>query len=219
MTSQKAFGVMTKRLVSGDQETMRFMYQIMLELIESYEKHERLEKRINIDLFEDDELLNEHSGSFHDRKKSTNSKKQNQEVLKDVQESELFHFFTVVIQEVTAQAIEDRFEQLEAADADTRIPLGSYFLNLIQFLEKASATFLGFKYDINHMIIEKELFLYLFDIMEYYRFSDILLSSIFRIIDNILRAKNEDAQEMVRYMIEDTPLIKFLINNKPALVV
>jgi hypothetical protein len=52
-------------------------------------------------------------------------------VLKDVQESDLYHFFTVVIQEVTAQAIEDRFEQLQAADGDTRIPLGSYFLAMI----------------------------------------------------------------------------------------
>lgn len=184
---------MTKRLVSGDEDTMRFIYQILLELIWCFEKHERLEKRINIDnLFEDDELFNEHSGSFHDGKKSRNSKKNNQEVLKDVQESELFHFFTVVIQEVTASAIEDRFEQLQAAE-DSRVPLGQYFLALIQFLEKASSTFCGFAFDINHMIIEKELFLYLFDIMEYYRFSDILLKSIFKILENIIKAKNDDA--------------------------
>jgi hypothetical protein len=42
------------------------------------------------------------------------------------------------------------------------------------------------------MIIEKELFLYLFDIMEYYKLSDFLLKSVFKILDNILRAKNED---------------------------
>jgi len=69
------------------------------------------------------------------------------------------------------------------------------------------------------MIIEKELFLYLFYIMEYYKFSDFLLISVFKIVDNILKAKNEDVQEMVRYMIEDTPLIPFLIKNKPSLII
>ena len=65
---------MTKRLVSGDEDTMRFIYMILLELIWCFEKHERLEKRINIDNFEDSELLNSNSGSFMD-KKSKNSKK------------------------------------------------------------------------------------------------------------------------------------------------
>ena len=140
-------------------------------------------------------------------------------MLKDVQESDLYHFFTVVIQEVTAQAIFDRFEQLqEVAESETRIPLGSYFLSMITFLEKASTTFCGFQYDINHMIIEKELLLYLFDIIEYYKFSDFLVKSVFKILENILTAKNEDIQGMIRYIIEDTPLIKFLINNKPSFV-
>lgn len=75
LTTQRAFALMTKLLVSGNEDTLRFMYLLMIELIECYEKHERLEKRINIDLFEDEELFNEHSGSFHDGKKSRNSKK------------------------------------------------------------------------------------------------------------------------------------------------
>ena len=87
--------MITERLVSKDQDTMRFTYTLMIELIQCYEKHERLEKRINIDNFEDDELMNENSGSFG--RKSKNSKKQNQEVLKDIAESELYHFFKVVI--------------------------------------------------------------------------------------------------------------------------
>jgi len=82
----------------------------MIELIDCYEKYEKLEKRINIDNFEDEEIVNENSGSFQDLKKSKESKKETQEVLKDVQESDLYHFFTVAIQEVTAQAIEDRYE-------------------------------------------------------------------------------------------------------------
>ena len=57
------------------------MYILMKELVDCYTEHERLEKRINIDNFEDEELMN--SGSFMD-KKSKNSKKQNQEVLKDI---------------------------------------------------------------------------------------------------------------------------------------
>jgi hypothetical protein len=64
LTSQKSFALMTKRLVSGDEETMRFIYMLLIEMIECYEKHERLEKRINIDNFEDEELINENSGSF-----------------------------------------------------------------------------------------------------------------------------------------------------------
>lgn len=162
--------------------------------------------------------MNEHSGSFHDGKKSRNSKKQNQEVHKDVQESELFHFFTVVIQEVTVQAVEARFDLLQKADKDIKVPLGSYFLALVQFLEKASTTFIGFKFDINHMIVKQELFLYLFDITEYYRLSDFLLKPVFKLLENIITAKNDDIQEMVRYLIEDTPLVPFLINNKPAIV-
>jgi len=72
LTSKKSFEIITKRLVSKDEETMRFMYILMKELIDCYNEHERLEKRINIDNFEDEELMN--SGSFMD-KKSKNSKK------------------------------------------------------------------------------------------------------------------------------------------------
>lgn len=74
---------MTRRLVSDDEETKKFMYILMRNLVDFYEKHERLEKRINIDNFEDEDLINSHSGSFMD-KKSKNSKKQNHEVLKDI---------------------------------------------------------------------------------------------------------------------------------------
>lgn len=216
LTSKKAFQIIMEHLVSKDKDTMKFVYILMIELIQCYEKHERLEKRINIDNFEDDELMIENSNSFG--RKSKNSKKQNQEVLKDIMESELFHFFKVVIQEVTSSEIEDKFEELQSADEYTRVPLGSFFMTMIEFLEKASSTFCGFQYDINQMIIEKDLFIYLFDILEYYKYSDFLHNSVFKIIENILKAKNDDIQEMVRYMIEDTPLIKFLINNKPKFV-
>ena len=91
----------------------------MINLIQLYEKHERFEKRINIDNFSDEDLMNSHSGSgfggsFNDDikkgKKSRNSKKQNQDVMKDIQESDLFQFVKVVIQEISAQEIEQKFE-------------------------------------------------------------------------------------------------------------
>lgn len=74
LTTKKSFEIMTRRLVSDDEETKKFMYILMRNLVDFYEKHERLEKRINIDNFEDSELLNSNSGSFMD-KKSKNSKK------------------------------------------------------------------------------------------------------------------------------------------------
>ena len=76
-------------------------------MIEFYETHERLEKRINIDNFEDDELMNSHSGSgFLDGKKSKNSKKQNHDVFKDIGESDLFQFAKIAIDEITSSDIE-----------------------------------------------------------------------------------------------------------------
>ena len=48
-------------------------------------------------------------------------------------------------------------------------------MSVIEFLEVASATFSGFKFDLNHVIIEKELFIYLFDICEYFPNSDCLI--------------------------------------------
>ena len=77
LTTKKAFEIMTRRLVSDDEETKKYMYILMKNLVTFYEKHEGLQKRINIDNFEDDDLMNSHSGSFMDGKKSKNSKKQN----------------------------------------------------------------------------------------------------------------------------------------------
>jgi|TARA_B110000285_G_C15137897_1_gene628445 hypothetical protein len=75
---------------------------------------------------------------------------------------------------------------------------------VIEFLEVASTTFSGFKFDLNHVIIEKELFIYLFDICEYFPNSDCLIQKVFKIIGNIFKARNEDVSEMVRYLLEDT---------------
>ena len=78
--------------------------------------------------------------------------------------------------EISKSEIENRHEKLETfKDKDTKCPLGSEFLCLIEFLEKASSTFSGFRNDINQALIESEIFVYIFDILEYHSNSDILL--------------------------------------------
>jgi|TARA_B110001450_G_C17646550_1_gene491467 hypothetical protein len=86
---------------------------------------------------------------------------------------------------------------------------------VIEFLEVASTTFSGFKFDLNHVIIEKEIFIYLFDICEYFQNSDFLISKVFKIIENMFKAKNDDVSEMVRYLLEDTQLVPFLMKHGP----
>jgi len=97
------------------------------------------------------------------------------------------------------------------------VRLTLYFIGLIEFIEKASMTFSGFKNDINELIIEKDVFNYMFDILEYYKLSDMLCQKVFKLIENIIKSKNEDIQEMIRYLIEETRMIQFLIHNGPKI--
>jgi hypothetical protein len=92
-----------------------------------------------------------------------------------------------------------------------------YFLSLVEFLEKSSMTFSGFSSDINQLIIEKDVFNFMFDILEYYRLSDVFSQKVFKLITNIIKSKNEDISEMIRYLVEETTMIKFLINNGPKI--
>ena len=92
-----------------------------------------------------------------------------------------------------------------------------YFLSLIEFLEKSSMTFSGFSNDINQLIIDKDVFNFMFDILEYYKLSDVFCQKVFKLITNIIRSKNEDISEMIRYLIEETNMITFLINNGPKI--
>lgn len=98
------------------------------------------------------------------------------------------------------------------------MPLSLYFIALIEFIEKASITFSGFSYDINQLLIDKDIFNYIFDILEYYKLSDFLSQKVFKLIDNIIKAKNDDIQDMVKYLLEDTRLVSFLILNGPKVV-
>ena len=85
---------MTQILVSDCEDSKKNIYSLLKHLIQNYEKYERFEKRINIDNFDDEELMNSHSGSgsgiLNRSKKSKGSRRQNQDVLKDIQESDLF---------------------------------------------------------------------------------------------------------------------------------
>lgn len=86
LTNKGPFEIMTHKLVMDDEDVKRHMYQLLIHLISYYEQHERFEKRINIDNFSDEDIVNSHSGSglFNKSKNSKNSKKQIQEVFKDM---------------------------------------------------------------------------------------------------------------------------------------
>lgn len=95
------------------------------------------------------------------------------------------------------------------------LKLGLHFLSLIEFLEKASSIFSGFNNDINQTIVETDVLNFIFVIIEYYSNSDILNRTVLKIVQNIIFTKGEEAQNLIRYMIEDTDLISFLIQNGP----
>ena len=42
---------------------------------------------------------------------------------------------------------------------------------------------------------------------------------MFKILTNIITAKNDDINDMVRYLVEDTPLITFLIKHGPKVLI
>lgn len=223
LTTKDSFNIMTHILVSENSDSKRSVYILLKNLIQNYEKHERFEKRINIDNFDDEDLMNSHSGSgsgiLNRSKKSKNSRRQNQDVLKDIQESDLFQFIRVVVQEITSAEIETRFDQIvEAKQNQTRLPLGMYFITVFEFIEKASSVFTGFMNDINQTLVDKDIFNYIFDILEYYSNSDILSKTITRILVNIMRSKSDDVPEQLKYLLEDTKLVPFLISNGPKCV-
>lgn len=82
-----------------------------------------------------------------------------------------------------------------------------FFISLIEFIEKASSVFSGFKNDMNKTLVDKDIFNYIFDILEYYQNSDIFNKTVLKIITNILRSKSEDAPEMLKYLFEETKFV------------
>lgn len=73
------------------------------------------------------------------------------------------------MQEITSPEIETRYDQIqEAKQNQTRLPLGMFFVSVIEFIEKASQVFSGFLNDMNRTLVDKDIFNYMFDILEYY---------------------------------------------------
>jgi hypothetical protein len=77
--------------------------------------------------------------------------------------------------------------------------------------------FSGFSRDINYTIVETKFFEMIFGILEYFNCSDILNQKIFKIVDNILKDKSEDAHEMIQNMINKSEMVTFLIENGPII--
>ena len=55
------------------------------------------------------------------------------------------------------------------------------FISVIEFIEKSSSIFSGFYNDINQTLIDKDIFNYIFEILEFYPHSDILNHTISKI--------------------------------------
>jgi len=120
------------------------------------------------------------------------------------------------VKQITCQEIEKKFELVNAAKkSGIYLKLGMHFLALIEFLEKASSIFSGFNNDINQTLVETDVFNFIFVIVEYYSNSDILNRTVFKIVQNVIQTKGDEAQNSIRYMIEDTDLIQFLVQNGP----
>jgi hypothetical protein len=86
LTMKRPFEIITGYLVSDQDDVKKHMYLLLTTLVSFYEQHEKLEKRINIDNFEDEDLMNSHNGSglFNKANNSRNSKKLTHEVFKDM---------------------------------------------------------------------------------------------------------------------------------------
>lgn len=116
----------------------------MIQLIQSYEKFQKVEKKINIDTFEDEEFLNSGSGSFFEGKKSkaNSSKRQSLDSILQIKASQIYSFVTGIIGEITKQDLEDKLLEIESCEQPAR--LGFFLLSVVEFLEVASSHFSGF---------------------------------------------------------------------------
>lgn len=124
-----------------------------------------------------------------------------------------------MVQEITSPEIETRYDQIqEAKQNQTRLPLGLFFIAIIEFIEKASTVFSGFLNDMNKTLIDKDIFNFMFDILEYYKNSDIMNQTITKILTNIMKSKSDEVPEMMKYLLEDTKLVQFLVSNGPKCI-
>jgi hypothetical protein len=106
-----------------------------------------------------------------------------------MQDSDLFKYTNVVINEITAYDLEEKYKSIKGG-SDHR--LGSYFMSIIEFLEISSSTFTGFPHDINQTLIDIDMYEYIFEIMGKYHNSDFLLQKVSKITQNIIKDRNEE---------------------------
>lgn len=120
-----------------------------------------------------------------------------------------------MINEITAYEIEAKHKAIKDG---TDYMLGSYFMSIIEFLEKSSTTFTGFPCDINHKIVDIDFYDYIFDILEFYDRSDFLMQKVFKITQNVIKDRNDEVAESLKVLFDKTRLIDFLIKNGPKVV-
>jgi len=70
----------------------------------------------------------------------------------------------------------------------------------------------------NKTLIDKDIFNFMFDILEYYKNSDIMNQTITKILTNIMKSKSDEVPEMMKYLLEDTKLVQFLVSNGPKCI-
>lgn len=132
-----------------------------------------------------------------------------------MQDSDLFKFTNVIINEITVYDIEAKHTAIKEG-TDER--LGAYFMSIIEFLEKCSTTFTGFAHDINQTLIDIDLYEYIFDILEFYNNSDFLMQKVFKITTNIIKDRSDEVTEPLKVLFDQTRLIDFLIKNAPKVI-
>ena len=113
LTTQEAFEVYTRLLVSDQAESEKQCYKLLTLIISNHEKHERFQKRINVDNFDEDLQPVNNSGSFTQNNKVASK---NTDVKKDLQDSTLFSFTQVLVGNICCQAISTKLQKIKKAE-------------------------------------------------------------------------------------------------------
>mmetsp|Transcript_15898 Transcript_15898/g.24502 ORF Transcript_15898/g.24502 Transcript_15898/m.24502 type:complete len:229 (+) Transcript_15898:2129-2815(+) len=202
--------------VNGSPESKRFLYGLMTQLIFCFERHQKVEKKVNIDNFEDDEFINSGSGfgSFFDGKKSKGTTKKNEFALQ-IKDSKIFTFVCVIIREITKDDLQ--FKLTEATKSEAQPRMTFFLLAVIEFLEVASSQFSGFPQDVNSTIVREGILQQLLGLIKFFPSSDILNQKVFKIFTNIVQSRTEEAPDLIKALFDDTTLISFLIEHGPQI--
>ena len=93
--------------------------------------------------------------------------------------------------------------------------LGGFTLKVVEFLATASTELSGFKNDVNQILMEEDILESLLNLSAYFKRSDILNQSVFKIFSNILNSKNEEVAEIIRHVFEETSLLELMSEEGP----